>query len=802
MVSNTMQVIPKHRRTRADMPPSRLRAACLAVSVGLAFAAPVSGLRAQGPAPVKAAGTAVGAAPVVVRDVRIEGLQRIEPGTVFSYLPIQIGDRVTEQGTAEAVRVLFATGFFKDVRIELDGDVLVIALEERPAIGAVEVSGAKEFEKDQLLKALRDTGLAESRIFDRALLERAEQELKRQYLGRAKYNVKIVSTVTPLERNRVAIQIAIDEGANARIKDIRIIGAKAFKESTLRDEFKLSTPTWMSWYTKADQYSRQKLTGDIESLRSFYLNRGYLEFNVESTQVSLSPDRKDVFITILISEGEKYTVSDVKLVGDMLGRDPEFTGLVKIKPGEVFSNEKLQNVSKAISDRLGELGYAFASVTPQPEIDRDKREVRFVLQVDPGRRVYVRNINISGNSRTRDEVIRREMRQFESSWYEADRIKLSRNRIDRLGYFKTVEVDTAPVVSAPDQVDVNVKVEERPLGALTLGVGFSSTDSLILSGSITQQNFMGTGTNVALEVNTSKLRQTLALTHVDPYWTDDGVSRSIDVFTRRFEPFQLFTTNRYTVNSQGLNVRFGIPYTESDRIFLGLGYEASQYGGNPSFWPSRIQNEVARFRTSHLDAYSLTLGWSRDTRDSAIAPTSGRQQFLNADVATPIGSMQFMRLSYVHQWYYPITRSLTLALNGDVGWGIATGGKSFPILKNYYVGGVGSVRGFAAGGIGGRDPRDFAALGGSRKLVFNSEILTPLPGMAQDRTIRLMAFVDAGSVWQDGQPVSLSDMRVSAGLGLSWLSPVGPLKLSVGNAIRKQPGDVTQRFQFQIGTAF
>ncbi|NBT84866.1 MAG: outer membrane protein assembly factor BamA, partial [Betaproteobacteria bacterium] len=429
----------------------------------------------------------------------------------------QIGDRVTEQGTAEAVRVLFATGFFKDVRIELDGQVLVIAVEERPAIGIVEVSGSKEFEKDQLLKALRDTGLAESRIFDRALLDRAEQELKRQYLGRGKYNVKIVSTVTPLERNRVAIQLAIDEGEDARIKEIKIVGAKAFKESRLREEFKLSTPTWMSWYTKADQYSRQKLTGDLESLRSFYLNQGYLEFNVDSTQVSVSPDRKDVFITIVINEGEKFVIQDVKLVGDMLGRDDEFAKLITIKSGEVFNNERLQNISKSINDRLGELGYAFASVTPLPEIDREKRRVTFVMQVDPGRRVYVRNINISGNSKTRDEVIRREMRQFEASWYDADRIKLSRNRIDRLGYFKDVGIDTAPVVGTPDQVDVNIKVEERPLGALTLGVGFSSTDNLVLSGSITQQNFLGTGTNLSLEVNSSKLRQTFAVTHVDPY---------------------------------------------------------------------------------------------------------------------------------------------------------------------------------------------------------------------------------------------------------------------------------------------
>jgi len=779
--------------------PLSVSATALGVAAVLVTFAPTV-VHAQTPSVV--APSAANALGVVVRDVRVEGLQRIEPGTVFSYLPIQIGDRVTEQGTAEAVRVLFATGFFKDVRIELDGDVLVIAVEERPAIGIVEVSGSKEFDKEQLTKALRDTGLAESRIFDRALLDRAEQELKRQYLGRGKYNVKIVSTVTPLERNRVGIQIAVDEGEDARIKAITIVGARAFKESTLRDEFKLSTPTWMTWYTKADQYSRQKLTGDLEALRSFYLNRGYLEFAIDSTQVSVSPDRQDVFITIAINEGEKFTIKDVKLVGDMLGRDDEFKKLVTTKPGEVFSNERLQNVSKAINDRLGELGYAFASVTPVPEINRDTREVTFIMQVDPGRRVYVRNINISGNSKTRDEVIRREMRQFEASWYDADRIKLSRNRIDRLGYFKEVGIDTAPVPGTGDQVDVNVKVEERPLGSLTLGVGFSSTDNLVLSGSISQQNFLGTGTNLSVEVNSSKLRQTLALSHVDPYWTSDGVSRSIDVYTRKFEPDQFDTSNKYSVTSQGLGARFGIPYTEEDRIFIGGNFEQSKYGGNRADWPGRIETEVTRFGTSTLDAYSLTLGWSRDSRDSAIAPTRGRQQYVNLDYATPIGKLEYLRLNYGHQWFYPLTRSVTFAINGEIGWGEGLSDKPYPILKNYYVGGIGSVRGFQGGGIGTRDTTDNSSIGGNRKLVLNTELLFPLPGMAQDRTIRLFTYFDTGSVWQEGESVRLSDMRASVGVGLSWLSPVGPLKLSMGSAIKKEPYDKTQRLQFQIGTGF
>ena len=735
---------------------------------------------------------------VAIRDIRVEGLQRIEPGTVFSYLPIQIGDRVTEQGTAEAVRTLFATGFFKDVRIELEGDVLVISVEERPAIGAVEISGSKEFDKDQLLKALRDTGLAESRIFDRALLDRAEQELKRQYLGRGKYNARIVSTITPLERNRVAVQIAVVEGEDARIRQIRIVGAKAFKESALLEEFKLSPPTWMSWYTKADQYSRQKLTGDLEALRSFYLNRGYLEFAVDSTQVSLSPDRKDVFITIVINEGEKFAVKDVRLVGDLLGRNAEFARLVNIKSGEVFSNQRLQALSKSITDRLGELGYAFASVTPLPEIDRNNRVVNFALQVDPGRRVYVRNINISGNNRTRDQVIRREMRQFEATWFDGDRIRLSRNRIDRLGYFKDVDIDTVPVVGTQDQVDVNVKVEERPLGAVSLGIGFSSTENFIISGSLSQQNFMGTGTNLSVQVNSSELQRTFSVSHVDPYWTDDGISRSVDIYTRKFNPSVFFTGNNYSITSQGLGMRFGIPYTEVDRIFLGAALEQNRYNlmGDA---PDPIERDVASFGANPT-AYLLTVGWSRDSRNSALAPTQGRLQFINFDYATPIGQVEYVRTTYGNQWFKPLSRSITYAVNAELGSGVGLNGKNFPNFKNFYAGGIGSIRGFQAGGIG--PLVDGRSLGGNFRLVLNNELLFPLPGMAQDRTVRLFTFFDAGSVWSQGDRPELGDLRATVGFGLSWLSPVGPLKLSVGNAIKKEDFDRTQRVQFNIGTAF
>jgi outer membrane protein insertion porin family len=743
--------------------------------------------------PAATSGPALG---VAIRDIRVEGLQRIEPGTVFSYLPIQIGDRVTEQGTAEAVRTLFATGFFKDVRIELEGDVLVISVEERPAIGAVEITGSKEFDKDQLLKALRDTGLAESRIFDRALLDRAEQELKRQYLGRGKYNARIVSTITPMERNRVAVQIAVVEGEDARIRQIRIVGAKAFKESALLEEFKLSPPTWMSWYTKADQYSRQKLTGDLEALRSFYLNRGYLEFAVDSTQVSLSPDRKDVFITVVINEGERFTVKDVRLVGDLLGRNAEFAQLVNIKSGEVFSNQRLQALGKTITDRLGELGYAFASVTPLPEIDRNNRVVNFALQVDPGRRVYVRSINISGNMRTRDQVIRREIRQLEASWFDSAQIRLSRDRIDRLGFFKTVEADPVPIAAAADQVDVNFKVEERPLGAVSLGIGISSTEKFVVTGSLSQQNFLGAGTNVSLQINTSSLQRTYSLSHFDPYWTDDGISRSIDLYSRKFNPSVFLAANNYQIFTDGLAMRFGIPYTEVDRIFLGAGAERNHYSVSGAA-PSVILADIASFGSTPT-SYVLTGGWSRDSRDSAIAPTKGVFRFLNVEYATPFGNAEYVRTTLGSQAYLPISTATTYAMNVELGSGAGLNGKNYPNFKNFFAGGTGSIRGFQAGGIG--PLIDGRALGGSQRFVLNNELLFPFPGMTRDRTVRLLTFVDVGSVWPSGDRPDLGELRASAGFGLAWLTAVGPLKFSIGKPIRRESYDRTQTLQFSIGT--
>lgn len=772
-------------------------------------------------------GHVLAADPFTVKDIRVEGIQRTEAGTVFSYLPVRVGETFTDDKGAAAIKALYATGFFKDVRIEVEGDVLVVFVEERPAIASVEFTGTKEFEKDQLTKALKEIGVGESRIFDKALVDRAEQELKRQYLSRGLYGVQITTTVTPLERNRVAVTFAVDEGDVARIKNINIIGNKAFSEKELISLLSLRTPGWFTWYSKADQYSKQKLAGDIEALKSFYLNRGYIEMQIESTQVSITPDKKDIFITINIKEGEKFTVSDIKLEGEMLGREAELTSLLQLKKGDVFSGEKLTASTKNISDRLGNFGYAFANVNANPQIDREKKEVAFTVMIDPGKRVYVRNINISGNTKTRDEVIRREMRQFENSWYDGEKIKLSRDRIDRLDYFNDVTVETPDVAGKTDQVDVNIGVTEKPTGNIMLGAGFSSADKLSLSGGVNQANAFGSGNTVGVNVNTSRLNRTIALSSTNPYFTDDGISRSYEVFLRTTRP-PTINTGDYRIRTMGANIKFGVPFTEYDTVFFGAGVEQTEvqtytgvtnYNDSPDVYKRYVDsmNGVASpsdansaFQQGQHDASAsaipLTAAWQRDNRDSALVPTRGRYQRANFEIS-PAGDSNYYRATYQTQYFQPLFGgSTTLALNGEVNYGKALGGKVYPIFKNFYGGGIGSVRGYESSSLGPKaangDP-----LGGSARLIFNAELQMPFPGSGLDRSLRWFTFFDAGNVYADGFGGG-GGLKTSVGLGLSWVSPIGPLKLSFGKALNAvsegtaQERDRTQAFQFQLGTGF
>jgi outer membrane protein insertion porin family len=735
--------------------------------------------------------------PFTVRDIRVEGLQRVEPGTVFASLPFRIGDQYNDEKGSAAIRALFALGLFKDVRLEVNGDVLVVIVEERPTVADVDFAGTKEFDKDTLKKALREIGLTEGRPYDQALADRAEQELKRQYINKSLYGAEVVTTVTPIERNRVNLTFTVTEGEPAKIKEIHVVGNKAFSESTLKGLFDLDTGGFLSWYTKSDRYSRAKLNADLEALRSYYLNRGYLEFRIDSTQVAISPNRQDISITVNVTEGERYVVSSVKLEGNYLGKEDEFKSLVTIRPGEPYNAEKVAETTKAFTDYFGNFGYAFANVEARPDVDRANNRVAFVLQAEPSRRAYVRRINISGNNRTRDEVIRREFRQFESSWYDADKIKLSRDRIDRLGFFKEVNIETSDVPGAPDQVDLNITVSEKPTGSLQVGAGFSTAEKLALSFSIKQENAFGTGNYLGVEVNTSKFNRAIVFNSVNPYFTPDGISRTIDVYHRSSRPYQDQGGN-YELVTSGVGLRFGIPFSELDTVYFGGALERTDIRPGTSI-PAAYLDYAERFGFTSNTA-PLSLGWSRDDRDSAIAPTKGRFQRLAGELGL-VGDARYTRTNYQLQQYIPLNKQFTLAFNGEAGWGKGLSGRPFPVFKNFYSGGLGSVRGFEQGTLGPKDVTG-ATIGGARKLSLNVEFLTPFPGAGNDRTLRMFGFVDAGNVFGENERIRANQLRASAGVGISWISPIGPLRIAIAQPVRKFAGDRIQRLQFQIGTSF
>ncbi len=737
--------------------------------------------------------------PFVVKDIRIEGIQRTEAGTVFSYLPVKVGETMTDDKATQAVKTLFATGFFKDVRLEIEGGVLVVVLEERPAVASLEFTGLKQFDKEQIKKGLVEVGLAESRIFDRSLVDKAEQELKRQYLSRGYYGVIVTTTITPLERNRVGINFAVVEGEVAKIKQINIVGAQAFKEKDLTALFVLRTPGLLTWYTKNDQYSKQKLAGDLETLRSYYLNRGYLEFNIESTQVSISPDKQDIYITANISEGEPYSVSSVKLAGDLLLSEEELLKFVQLKSGETFSREKLTETTKKISERLGNEGFAFANVNAAPELDKEKRLVAFTIFIDPGRRVYVKNINVTGNSRSRDEVIRRELRQMESSWYDGDKINKSRTRVDRLGYFEEVTVETPAVPGTTDQVDLNVNVKEKPTGNVMLGAGLSSTEGLVLSGSLQQQNLFGSGKHVGVALNTSKVNTVQSFSYTDPYYTVDGIGRGFDLYRRKTDTSSL-AVGSYGSKSFGGGVRYSVPIAEDDNVSFGLSGDATTLSVDSNS-PLQFQDYVRNFGASNTTLLG-TAGWAKETIDSRLYPTRGGVSRIVGELGLPGGTLRYYRATVQRQQFFPLFTDYTLLLNGEFGLANGYSGKTLPFFKNYYAGGIGSVRGFDSSSLGPIDPATGTRLGGTRRLVGNAEFLLPMPGMGLDKSVRLGVFLDAGQVWGKGEKMSVKDLRYSTGLSVVWSSPMGPLKFSLGNPLNKKIDDKVQRLQFQMGTTF
>jgi outer membrane protein insertion porin family len=742
----------------------------------------------------------------IVKDIRVEGLERISPGTVFNYLPIRVGDEFDASRSAEAVRALFKTGFFRDVRLEREGDVLVVIVSERETIAEITVTGNKDIGTEDLLEGLKKIGFAEGGVFDRSLLDKVEQELRRQYFSQGKYGVKLDSQVKKLGANRVAVTIAITEGRAARIKQINIVGNRAYSDKALIKKFKLTTPTLFSFFTKSDQYSKQKLSADLEALRSHYLDHGYINFNIDSTQVSITPDKSDIYITINVSEGNRYTLSEVKLAGDLIVPQDDLFPLVTTKRGMVFSRKAVTQTSTNLTERLGDEGYAFANVNAVPEIDNAKKTVALSYFIDPGKRVYVRRINFSGNTKTRDEVLRREMRQLEGAWFSTSKVNRSKVRLQRLGFFEEINAETPPVPGTTDQVDVNFAVTERASGNLLLGLGFSQTQGLIFNTQITQDNFLGTGNRVKFAFNNSDVNRIFALGYTNPYYTPQGISRGFDVSYRETDAARANVT-RFDSKVLSGGINFGIPVTEYQFVNIGLAYEDTEIDVDPRFVSQQVNDFIER-EGNQFNVLRFNTSFAYDTRNKALLPDSGVLHRVRAEAAIPGGDLRYYKLEYDTHWYYPLVEDYILALRGLVGYGDGYGGtEELPFFENFYAGGPRSVRGYEENTLG-PEGGDGRALGGNFKVVGNAEIILPVPFLQDVKSVRVAAFVDMGNVFGRGDVFGRSDdidpgeLRLSAGLSGIWLSPFGVLSVSIAQPFNKQPGDETQPFQFTFGASF
>jgi outer membrane protein insertion porin family len=739
----------------------------------------------------------------IVDDIRVNGLRRISAGTVFNYLPITVGDRIDEKRTQEAVRALFKTGFFKDVRLDRQGDVLVVEVIERESIADITFKGNKAIKTEELLKGLGDIGFAKGEVFNESKLDKVTQELRRQYYSNGKYGVKIDSKITPLDDNSLTVAFTVIEGEAARIRQINIVGNKVYSDKELLGGFKLTTPTWLSWFTKDDQYSKQKLSGDLEALRSMYQDNGYVDFHVESTQVSITPDKADVYITINIAEGEQYTLSEVKLSGKLIVDERQLFEQVTTRKGMLFSRKDVSQTSKNITDRLGNEGYAFANVNSIPKLDKEKKQVSLTYFIDPGQRVYVRRVNFSGNARTRDEVMRREMRQMEGGWISTAQVERSKVRMQRLGYFEDVNVETPAVPGTTDQVDVNYTVKERPSGNLMLGLGFSQAQGLIFNTNVTQNNFLGSGKSVNFAFNNSEVNRTFRLGYMNPFWTLDGISRGFNVgYSETDAGARLNNVTQFNSRIASAGVNFGIPLTEYNTISLAGSYESTKIGINPFF----LDPQVARFiflEGDDFNIFRLSSAFSYDTRNSALFPTKGVLQQIRGEIAAPVGDLEFWKIDYDSRIFIPLHKEYVLLLKTQVGYGDSYGDTfELPFFENFFAGGPRTVRGYQEMSLG---PKDFFgdALGGNFSIVGNAELILPIPFVKEFKSVRLTAFYDVGNVYDTTfEDIEVDSLRMSTGFSGVWLSPFGMLSVSIAEPINDQEFDRIQKFQFTFGTTF
>jgi outer membrane protein insertion porin family len=739
--------------------------------------------------------------PFVVQDIRIEGLQRISLGTAFNYLPLKVGETLDEAKATAAVRDLFKTGFFEDVTLGRDGNDLVIVVKERPSISKVEIFGNEDIQTEDLKTALNQVGLKEGQIFNRSLLDQMEQELNRQYFNLGKYGAEIETTITPQERNRVSIAIDIKEGSPAQIRQINLIGAQAFDESRLLDEFELTTPTMWSGMSGSGKYAKQQLRGDLEKLRSYYLDRGYINFNIESTQVSITPDKRDVYITINVTEGEQYTVREIKLAGDFVVPEEDLRALLQIHEGEIFSRRLVTESSSRISERLGVDGYAFANVNAVPDIDEATRTISLTLFIDPGRRVYVRRINVTGNTKTRDEVVRREVRQMEGGWLSTPLVDRSKIRLQKLGFFDTVNVEMPAVPGTADQVDLNFDVAEGSTGNFTAGIGYGQDQGLMFNMSVTLSNFLGTGKRVSAEVNNSQVNEIYRLSYTNPYYTPEGVSRGFDISYRTTNAEQANLAD-FSTDSYGTSVNYGFPLSEYNRASWSLGFSNTDLTINTSSAPQSYSDWVTE-NGDNYNTVTTSASWSHDTRDRALFPERGVYSYVSAEVAVPGGDLQYYKLGYRQNWYRPLAKSFILFLGGELAFGDGYGDTNdLPFFESYYGGGSHSVRGFRGNTLGPRDLITDEPIGGNTKVIGHLELFFPAPFEGTERTLRLSAFVDAGNVFASRKDVTFDELRSSYGIASVWLTPVGALTFNWAWPLHTKAGDETEVFQFTIGAPF
>ena len=771
-----------------------------------------------------------------VSDIRVNGLQRVSAGSVFAALPLNVGEQIDDRRLVEATRSLFKTGFFQDIQLSRDGNVLIVNVVERPSISSIEIEGNKAITTEDLMKGLKQSGLSEGEIFQRATLEGVRNELQRQYVAQGRYSAEIETEVVPQPRNRVALKININEGTVAAIAHVNVVGNTVFSEEDLTDLFELKTTNWLSFFKNDDKYSREKLSGDLERLRSYYLDRGYIHMDIASTQVSITPDKKHVYITVNVNEGEKYTVSDVKLSGDLKVPEDEVKKLLLVKKGQVFSRKVMTTTSDLITRRLGNEGYTFANVNGVPEPNDENKTVSITYVVDPGKRAYVNRINFRGNTKTEDEVLRREMRQMEGGWASTYLIDQSKQRLERLGYFKEVNVETPAVPGTDDQVDVNYSVEEQPSGSITASVGFAQSAGLILGGSISQNNFLGTGNKVSIGLTKSDYQTRYNFGFVDPYWTVDGVSLGYNAFYRKTDYDKLdVDVSDYSVNSLGAGVSIGYPISETSRLTYGLTVQRDTIDTG-----AYTVDEIFDFLEKEGDNFTnfkASIGWSESTLNKGVLATRGHSQSLVLESTIPGSDLSFYKLDYRGQIFAPLSDTYTMRFHTELGYGDGYGStERLPFYENYYAGGFNSVRGFKDSSLGPRstpsvadpatsiasggpdargrytDPdQDPQAFGGNVMITGGAELLFPLPFVKDQSQLRTVLFWDVGNVFDSDCPLSttqgcdgikLNDMAMSVGVGLTWITALGPLSFSLGTPIKKPDNAETQIFQFSLGQTF